>query len=67
MRFVVFSVGRFVVFSVGRFVVFSLYLFGTVLLLEDLLFFVGTVYCCKICSYLLGDLKLIYVLVELEK
>ena len=59
-------VGRFVVFRweicsfiVGRFVVFPLYQFGTVILLEDLQFFVGTVYCCKICSYLLGDLKLI--------
>ena len=35
---------------------FPLYYFGTALLLEVLKFFVGNVYCCKICSYLLGDL-----------
>ena len=41
-------------------------LFGTVLLLEDLYFFVGTVYCCKICNYWLGDLKLIYIADEIQ-
>ena len=34
-------------------------MFGRVLLLGDLLFFVGTVYCWENCLVLKGDLKLI--------
>ena len=56
VRFVVFS-WEICSFIVGRFVVLLLYLFGTVLLLVGLDFFLyitlGQFYCWKICSFLL--------------